>query len=224
MEASSPLLCLTGYSHLAAALQAGAAGAHRQRRAARPHRAAAAVGGCHGGLLHAAAGAEPRAGDASLCSVRVAWGRWATCGAARAQGLLAGLGARPTSSLLHSALLPCPCRHRRPVVLLLRLLFCCHPLAMGANMVPVLPDKRAPWHALGRLFLVARGCVLAGCAICCCMIPGGAQSRLKRHSEIPPTFHTHPCTAGSRCSSRRSASCCRRSHSWPCKPRVQSTQ
>lgn len=43
------------------------------------------------------------------------------------------------------------------MAVLLRMAFCAFPVAMGANLVPALPDKRDSWHALGRLFLVARG-------------------------------------------------------------------
>lgn len=47
-------------------------------------------------------------------------------------------------------------RHRGPVALLLRIAFCALPVAMGANLVPALPDRQDSWHALGRLFLIAR--------------------------------------------------------------------
>lgn len=43
------------------------------------------------------------------------------------------------------------------MALLLRIAFCAFPVAMGANLVPALPDRQDSWHALGRLFLVARG-------------------------------------------------------------------
>ncbi|PRW45549.1 hypothetical protein C2E21_6053 [Chlorella sorokiniana] len=57
-------------------------------------------------------------------------------------------------------------RHRLPVALLLRLAFCAFPVAMGANLVPALPDKQDGWHALGRLFLVARGFTLLVPPLC----------------------------------------------------------
>ena len=44
------------------------------------------------------------------------------------------------------------------MALLLRAVFCVFPVAMGANLVPALPVKQDVWHALSRLFLVARGC------------------------------------------------------------------
>lgn len=56
-------------------------------------------------------------------------------------------------------------------MLLLRLLFLASPVALGANLVPVLSPTQDAWHALGRLVLVARGFTLLAAPVCFALPP-----------------------------------------------------
>lgn len=58
------------------------------------------------------------------------------------------------------------------IVLLLRLLFTACPVALGANLVPVLSPAQDTWHALGRLMLIARGFTLLVGPVCFELTPG----------------------------------------------------
>ena len=78
----------------------------------------------------------------------------------------------------------------------MRILFCFHPVVAGANLVPALPNIEERWHALGRLFLVARGWVprrrLAGATAVQChsrerggMAAAASGVQLNAHKSAP---------------------------------------